>query len=458
MKRKWIGFSAILVGMSASALMQTLVATSMPVIVNDLGGMNLYSWVFGGYMLASTITIPLFARLADIFGRRILYLSGLSTFLIGSALIGTASSIELLVGYRILQGIGAGAVAPAALASIGDLFGDDERGKMFGIIGAVQVLANLIGPPLGGWITDTYSWRLGFYLVLPVGILAFFLAASGLQDKSQFATWKQLRLDWPGALIIGLGLFSGLVGFQVIGVGNVWSGLGAIVAAAILLVFSIRWESKQTDPVIPIPMLKVPSMWKPVLGTLLLGLATNGAIAYFPLYLQKIFSQTATETGFALLPMLLMAGVASGAGGALASRYPRQAQAAAWIAVILGFSLLVVFQSENILLMAALIGMGLGLFLPVYLHLAQQAGGEAHLATASGLIQMARNMGGAMGIPLLGAWLGMGDTNIAAFVSIFVSLAFVGLLGLSLGMTSSSAHPGHLSLGEENALPISREH
>ena len=442
MKQKWIGFSAILVGMSASALMQTLVATSMPVITRDLGGMHLYSWVFGGYMLASTITIPLFARLADIFGRRILYVSGLSVFLAGSALIGTASSMGLLVGYRILQGIGAGAVAPAALASIGDLFGDNERGKMFGIIGAVQVLANLIGPPLGGWITDTYSWRLGFFLVLPIGILAAFLAASGLQDKSQKIEWNNLRLDWLGALAIGLGLCSGLVGFQVVGAGSLLTGLAAILAATLLLAFSVNWENKQTDPVIPIPMLKVPSMWKPVLGTLLLGLATNGAIAYFPLYLQKIFSKTATGTGFALLPMLLMAGIASGAGGSLASRYPRQTQAAAWVSVVLGFSLLVVFQSENILIMAALIGAGLGLLLPVYLHLAQQAGGKAHLATASGLVQMARNMGGAMGIPLLGAWLGIGETNIAAFVSIFVSLSVIGVLGLSLGLISQKENPG----------------
>ncbi|MBI5351598.1 MAG: MFS transporter [Chloroflexi bacterium] len=435
MKQKWIGFSAILVGMSASALMQTLVATSMPVIVRDLGGMNLYSWVFGGYMLASTITIPLFARLADIFGRRILYIVGLSIFLTGSALIGTASSMDLLVGYRILQGIGAGAVAPAALASIGDLFGDDERGKMFGIIGAVQVLANLIGPPLGGWITDTYSWRWGFYLVLPIGILAALLALVGLQNKSQFTNWKDLRLDWQGASIIGLGLCLGLVGFQIIGAGNILYGTITCAIGAVLLLLASQWEQKHSDPVIPIPLLQVPSMWKPVVGTLLLGLATNGAIAYFPLYLQKIFSQTATATGFALLPMLLMAGIASGIGGSLANRYPRQTQSAAWMLVTLGFTLLAIFHVENILIMAALIGAGLGLLLPIYLHSAQQTGGEAHLATASGLIQMARNMGGAMGIPLLGAWLAMGE-NLPAFVSIFVSLVFIGVLGFSMGLIS----------------------
>ena len=171
-------------------------------------------------------------------------------------------------------------------------------------------------------------------------------------------------------------------------------------------------------------------------GTLLLGMATNGAIAYFPLYLQKIHAQTATATGLALLPMLLMAGIASGAGGSLASRYSRQTQSAAWILIVLGFSLLAVFHTANIVLVAALIGAGLGLLLPVYLHAAQQAGGEVYLATASGLVQMARNLGGALGIPLLGAWLALGETNIVAFIAMFASLAFIGALGFSLGFVS----------------------
>lgn len=434
MNRKWIGFSAILVGMSASAIMQTLVATSMPAITRDLGGMELYTWVFSAYMLASTITIPLFARLADIFGRRILYTSGMIVFLLGSALIGGASSMGGLVACRALQGIGAGAVAPAGLASIGDLFDENKRGKMFGVIGAVQVLANLIGPPLGGWVTDTYSWRMGFYLVLPLGLIALALASFGLHGKTQVSA-ASLRLDWFGAAVIGLGLSAGLVGFQFFGAENITGGAIALLVSVTLLIFATYWENRQPDPVIPMPMLNVPAMWKPVLGTLLLGLATNSAVAYFPLYLQNIFHETATQTGFALLPILLTAGIASGAGGTLATRYPHQTQTWAWLLVTVGFSLLTIFHTQNILLMAAFIGAGLGLLLPVYLHLAQQTGGEKHLTTASGLIQMARNMGGAMGIPLLGAWLVLGEANINSFVAIFASLAVVGVLGLSLGFT-----------------------
>lgn len=432
MNRKWLGLSAILFGMSASAIMQTLVATSMPAITRELGGMELYAWVFSAYMLASTIAIPLFAQLSDTFGRRMFYIGGMLIFLLGSALIGASASMGWLVAFRALQGIGASAVAPAALASIGDLFTETERGKMFGVIGAVQVLANLIGPPLGGWVTDAYSWRLGFYLVIPLGLIALALAAFGLRDKRQTNAIR-LQLDWLGALAIGFGLCAGLLSFQFFGAKHVTGGAIVACLSLALLFFAARWENKQPNPVIPMSMLNLPSVWKPVLGTLLLGLATNSAVVYFPLYLQNIFSQNATQTGFALLPILLMAGIASGAGGTLASRFPRQTQTAAWSLVLVGFSLLTIFHPQNILFMAALIGAGLGLLPPVFLHLAQSAGGAEHLATASGLIQMARNLGGAMGIPLLGAWLALGETNLSAFIAIFASLATVGALGLLLG-------------------------
>jgi MFS family permease len=367
-----------------------------------------------------------------------LYVSGLLVFLIGSALVGLSQTMQQLVAFRVMQGIGAGAVAPAALASIGDLFGESERGKIFGIIGAVQVLANLIGPPLGGWVTDTFSWRWGFYLVLPLGMVAMLLAALGLEDKVLSTNRRSLQIDWLGALLIGSGLCLGLLGFQWIGLGanHLVYGITFCLGAAALLTFAVRWEKKQSAPVLPITVLSHPLLWRAALGTLLLGFVTNGAIAYFPLYLEKIHGQTATATGLALLPTLLMAGIASGVGGGLANRWPRQTQAAAWIFIITGFSLMTVIMTKNIAWMAALIGTGMGLLLPVYLQSAQRAGGEANLATASGLIQMARNMGGAMGIPLLGIWLAFGAVDASMFGSIFTTLAIIGVIGFLLGFAS----------------------
>lgn len=439
MNKKWLAFSGILVGMSTSALMQTLVATSLPVIERELGGIRLYTWVFAGYMLASTITIPLFGRLADLIGRRTLYISGLMLFLVASALVGQARSMVQLVAFRVIQGIGAGTVAPAALAAIGDLFGEQERGKIFGIIGAVQVLANLIGPPLGGWITDTFSWRWSFYLVLPIGVVALLLTWIGLDDKTQLGEWRNLSVDWIGAFGIGAALCAGLVGLQWVGAGDTQFTLGIllVILAVVMLVFSLRWERNHPDPVMPIALLRHPSMWKAALGTLLLGLITNSAIAYFPLYLEKIHAQSATETGFALIPMLLLAGIGSGLGGALANRWLKQTHIAAWILVSLGFVGLTLTNVKSIFWMASAIGGGMGLLLPIYLELAQSAGGDEYLATASGLVQLARNLGGAMGIPLLGIWLLKGESNPLTFTSIFATLTLVGLLGLVLAVAGN---------------------
>jgi MFS family permease len=169
--------------------------------------MSLYSWVFGAYILAATVTIPLFAKLADLLGRRSLYLAGLVTFLAGSALAGAATSMPQLVLFRTLQGIGAGAVAPAALAAVGGLFNESVRGRIFGLIGAVQVLATLIGPVAGGWITDYYGWRWGFFLILPLGGVAAFCAALGLPaspatQRAPLSLWWR-QVDWQGAGLLG---------------------------------------------------------------------------------------------------------------------------------------------------------------------------------------------------------------------------------------------------------------
>ncbi len=448
MKQKWLGLAAILIGMSASALMQTMIAATMPTITADIGGLSLYSWVFSGYMLASTVTIPLFGRLADLFGRRILYVTGLLVFLLGAALVGAAQRMDLLVAYRIVQGIGAGAVAPAALAAIGDLFGDKERGKVFGFIGAAQVIANLIGPPLGGWIADAYSWRLNFWLVLPVGGLAALLALVSLPNQR----WQ------PAPAVAAQPAGRRRQALESAPDERPAEVLAAEIPSAPNSCSGSR-PLRRTLAAFSAPRLAAPAFWQPAAGAFLLGLATASAVAYFPLYLQQLFAFTAAATGLALLPMLLMAGVASAAGGWLTARAPRPTQAAAWALIASGFCLLALLRPQNIGPLAALIGAGMGLLLPVYLHTAQEAGGEAFRATASGLIQMARNLGGALGIPLLGVWLAGGEPK-PAFSALFASLALVGVCGLILGAVAPGARSApHSSAGAgdavrlENSLP-----
>ncbi|HBV88652.1 MAG TPA: hypothetical protein DEF42_18890 [Desulfosporosinus sp.] len=201
-----MAFIGILLGMSASIMMQTILATVLPQVVGELGGAQLYSWVFSGYMVTSTVTIPIFAKLADLYGRKRFYLGGMLVFLIGSALSGTADSMTELVIYRAFQGLGAGAIAPAAIAIISDLFPIEQRGKMLGILAVVQILANLMGPLLGGYITDNFGWQWSFFAVLPVGILASIFVERGLSELLKPSSASDFaKIDWAGGLLLGIG-------------------------------------------------------------------------------------------------------------------------------------------------------------------------------------------------------------------------------------------------------------
>jgi MFS family permease len=334
--RKWLVFAGILVGMAAATIEKSIVATALPTITRELGGLSLYSWVFGAYMLASTITIPLFSKLADLKGRRPLYLGGMVIFLGGTLLAATASSMSQLILYRLIQGTGAGAIAPAALAAIGDIFPHKTRGRAFGIIGAVSILANLAGPLLGGWVTDQLSWRWGFILILPIGLLAALLVAVGY--PAQTAIRKAIGpIDWQGAGLLGVSLSLGLVGLQMMGDGGrtLWPGVGLALSSGFIFWLGLNWEKRHPDPALPLYLLRDPLMKTILIGTLFLGAVTHSAIAYLPLFIQGVRGGTATDAGVTLLPMLISAGVASGVGGWLSSRAPRQTTITAWALAVL---------------------------------------------------------------------------------------------------------------------------
>ena len=442
MNRRRTGFAGLLVGMSASVLMQTLIATSLPVIASELGGMSLYSWVFGAYMLASTVTIPLFGKMADRMGRRTMYLAGLSVFLIGSALAGLSGSMAHLVGFRVVQGIGAGALAPAALASVGDLFENEtERGKVFGIFGAVQVLANLIGPALGGWVTDHLGWRYAFYVVIPVGAVAAVLAGLGLPSQRQQER-PSGALDWQGAGLLGIALCAVLLGLQAIGRGSAaaWQGALATLFGAVVFAAAIRWERRHADPALPIALLTQPTLGHAAIGTLLLGAATHSVVAFIPLFTQGTRGATATGAGAVLVPMMLAAGMGSAISGRLMARR-RVVMTAAWLGLSAGFAWLSLLRAGAGAAMAiapgVLIGLGMGLLLPIFLEMAQKAAGIAHRATASGMIQLARNLGGALGVPLLGIWLSDEQSLGRSLTIIFGSLAGISVVALVLAQSAS---------------------
>ncbi len=195
-KKRNLSFLGILLGLTASVLMQTIIATVLPTVTSDLGQKELYGWVFSSYMIASTITIPMFSVLSDMYGRKRFYLGGLLLFLLGTGLSGFSQTMVQLIIFRIIQGIGAGAVAPSAIAMISELFAPEKRVKMLGILSAIQVFANILGPIMGGVITDIYNWRFTFFINLPIGMVAFFLIKYGYFDTIKNDNKRIKKIDY----------------------------------------------------------------------------------------------------------------------------------------------------------------------------------------------------------------------------------------------------------------------
>lgn len=393
-----LGFAGILLGMTASVLMQTLLATAMPQITADLGGLGLYSWVFGAYMLASTVTLPIFGQLADRHGRRQVYLAGLTLYLVGTALAIITPSMTWLVACRIIQGLGAGAIVPAALAAVTDLFHGSGQGRAFGVIGIVQVVANILGPMIGAAFTDSVGWRWGLLAVIPVGVAAGLFAWRGL----------------PAAP------------------GKPWT----------------RWW-RHLELTAPLRLLASPTARRVTGMSFLLGVALMSATAYLPLLIQGSLGRDATATGAVLVPMMVAAGVGSGLGGWSASWAPKPISIGAWSCIAASFALLAVISTGHTgnglawpAVSAALAGLGTGVLGPLLLVDIQAETNKAQAASASGMVQLGRNLGGALGTPALGMWI-TALPLATALRNVFACSALVALTGLGAGLLVRRTSKGH---------------
>jgi len=223
---------SLLLSLSMAAMEMTVVSTAMPTVVGDLGGIHLYSWVFTAYLLTSTVSVPLFGKLADLYGRKPVLLAGIGVFLLGSIASGLAGGIGTLIAFRALQGLGAGAMQPTTLTIVGDIYNLEERSRMQGVFGAVWGVAGLIGPLLGGIIVKYLSWRWVFFINVPAGIAAAALLVGALHENVER---RRHSLDWAGAGLLTVGLTALLIGVH----GGRAALLGLPVAALSLLVFLV---------------------------------------------------------------------------------------------------------------------------------------------------------------------------------------------------------------------------
>jgi EmrB/QacA subfamily drug resistance transporter len=404
---------AVMSGMLLAALDQTIVSTALPRIVSELHGLKDLSWVVTAYLLTSTISVPISGKLSDIYGRKKLFLLAIIIFVAGSALSGLSQNMAELIGFRALQGIGAGMLMSNAFAVIGDLFTPAERGRWQGIIGGVFGLASVIGPLLGGYLTDHASWRWNFYINVPVGILAFFMISSFMPHIE--SDNKRQRIDYLGAALLAVGLSALLLGFVWGGNQYAWGSLQVIgmfsAALALLVSFIVVEDRHAKDPILPLDLFKNQIFSLSMLIVFLLGVAMFGAILYIPLFAQDVLGRTATNSGIIMTPMVLTLVVVSVIAGQTVSRTGKYKALAVtgMAAVTLGMFWLSTMglhtTNSQFTVRMMLLGAGLGFSMPIFNLIVQNAFPHARLGIATASVQLFRSVGATIGVAVLGSVL-----------------------------------------------------
>jgi len=413
-RRRWAVTAGVMTGMFIAALEATVVGTAMPTVIASLGGINHYSWVFSAYLVTSTVTVPVWGKLSDLYGRRLLYQIGIGVFLLGTLLSGFSTSMTQLILFRAIQGLGAGALVPLAMTIIGDIFTLRERAKMQAYFSGVWGLSSVIGPVIGGFITDQISWRWVFFINLPIGILAALIIGLALKEPKQH---ENPTIDYAGAgllmLAISLLMLAMVEGGASLATLFSTTNLLILAAAIILLLIFFFVEKRAKDPVIPFELFRNRTVAVAVAAGFLGGVAMFGAISFIPLFAQGALGLTATEAGSLLTPLMLSWVLMSVVGGRLLLKIGyRTITIVGFIVLTIGFVSLALFQRETtrfwLYVDLVLIGAGLGLTMLTLLIAVQQAVERTKLGVATSLNQFSRAIGGAFGVAIMGAFLTAG--------------------------------------------------
>jgi EmrB/QacA subfamily drug resistance transporter len=403
---------AILLGLFLSALDQTIVGTAMPRILSDLRGLDLYTWVVTIYLLTATITGPIYGKLSDQFGRKRLLMFGVSLFLIGSALSGLSQDMFQLILFRGIQGLGAGSLFPIALAVIGDLFTPRERGKYQGLFGAVFGLSAIIGPALGGWLTDTISWHWVFFVNLPIGLVSLFIIWRLL--PSFHASGVTRKVDYAGVFVFTLALVPILIGLtnkQTLEWTDPWVG-GLILVGVVLGAVFIWVESRAAEPIVPLGLFRNRTYSVSMVATFLASFGFFGAILFLPLWYQVVEGSTATSSGYQLLPLLAGLIISSIVSGQIVSRTGRYK----WLTVIslavvgIGMLLMTNLRADTppptLWIWQFITGLGIGPTFAVFTIIVQNAVPWQQLGVATSNLTFFRQIGGVIGLSLAGTVFG----------------------------------------------------
>ncbi|KSV18909.1 multidrug MFS transporter [Dehalococcoides mccartyi] len=423
----------VILSMILASLDQTIVATAMPKIASDLNGLSHLSWVFTAYMLTSTVTVPIYGKLSDIFGRRPLYLIGIGIFLIGSILSGLAQDMTQLIFFRGLQGIGGGAMMVNSMALIGDIFTPAERGRWQGVLGGVFGLTAVAGPLLGGWITDAFSWHWIFYINIPVGIAAMVVLAMAIPPIQHKI--KDRSIDFLGGALLILGLVPLLLAFVWGGsqyAWNSWQILGLLGVALISLFSFVMVERRVKEPVLSMGLFKTRIFSVSAVTLFLTSMGMFGALLYITVFAQGVVGVSATSSGLILAPMMLSVVIASAISGQIISRTGNYKILAVG-GVALATAAMFVFSFVNInttntqlVMCMILLGLGLGVTMPIFTIAVQNAFSHKQLGEVTAGTQLFRSIGGTVGGALLG---GVMNAKLASQLTDLANEPFVELMG-----------------------------
>jgi EmrB/QacA subfamily drug resistance transporter len=401
--------AGVMSGIAVAALDATVVGTAMPTVIGQLGGIDQYGWVFAAYLLTATTTVPVFATLADRYGRKPIFLSGLAIFVGGSMLCGISQTMLQLIIFRALQGLGAGAVTPIAFTIVGDIFEPRQRAKMQGFFSSVWGVAAIIGPALGGLITGTVGWRWVFYINVPAGLIAAILIGTTLHESFER---RSHRLDWVGTLTLTGGVAALLLGVsEGSRAGFAQPAVLALLAAAlVLLVVFGRNERNAAEPLIDPGLVRRPIVAAGLAIGTLAGVIMFGVTAYLPPVVQGVHGGSPLEAGAAVAAMSLSWPIASIVAGRAMLRYGSRpcVLAGTGFLVIGGLLLLLVTGFDSLWyagVSAAVVGLGMGLITTPVLVSIQTSVSWQQRGQATGLVQFSRTIGGAVGTGLMGAIL-----------------------------------------------------
>jgi EmrB/QacA subfamily drug resistance transporter len=406
-----VAFSAIMLATLLAALDQTIVATALPRIVADLHGFKDLSWVVTAYLLTTTVTVPLYGKLSDLYGRRRMFVVSISIFLLGSALCGTAQTMGELIAFRALQGVGAGGLIPLAQAAVADLFSPRERGKYQGYIGSMWATAAVAGPLLGGTLTDAASWRWIFFINIPLGVLALVVVVKTMKVPFQR---REHTIDYGGAVALTVGVTGVLLACAWGGTTYPWGSAQVLLAAAIgvagVIVFFLI-ERRAKEPLLPLGMFRMRTFAVSSLAALAIGGVLFGITIYVPVYMQGVLGVSATSSGVVLIPLTLGWVVAAFVSGQLITKTGRYKiyTLLGSVLVLLGSVLMVALDEHSSSAVASaflvVIGLGMGLMFQTYVIATQNRVPQSELGVATAAIQFFRSMGGSLAVAGLGALL-----------------------------------------------------